>query len=154
MPEQGNKYNILHIKVSLKAISLRNDSSKQKGFLLPTRELHDECSASISVEIICFEHLQQVSYEKLNPGIFLQEYVQPNVSQVATMMALWKIITVFRSSSWNFSSPRYVICFVHQSLQKFTEKVTLKVPFREISWENIHLYGLKKESFNSNWRKI
>ena len=154
MPEQGNKYNILHIKVSLEAIFLRNDSSKQKSFHLSARELHNECSASISVEIICFEHLQQVSYEKLNPGIFLQEYVQPNASQVATMMALWKIITVFRSSSWSFSSPRYVICFVHQSLQKFTEKVTLKVPFREISWENIHLYGLKKESFNSNWRKI
>ena len=56
-------------------------------------------SASISVEIICFEHLQQGSFEKLNPGIFLQEYIQPNASQVATMMALWKMNTVFRSSS-------------------------------------------------------
>ena len=59
---------------------LRNDSSKQKSFHLPAREVHDECSASISVEIICFEHLKQVSYEKLNPGIFLQEYAQPNAS--------------------------------------------------------------------------
>ena len=154
MPEQGNKYNILHIKVSLEAIFLWNDSSKQKSFHLWARELHDECSASISVEIICFEHLQQGSYEKLNPGIFLQEYVQPNASQVATMMALWKIITVFRSSSWNFSSPHYVTYFVRQRLQKFTEKVTSKVSFREISWENIHFCGLKKETFISNGRKI
>ena len=42
---------------------------------------------------------------KLNPMIFLQEYIQPNVLQVATTMILWKMITVFRSSSCNFSSP-------------------------------------------------
>ena len=80
-------------------VLLFHDSSKQKSFHLSGRELHDECSASISVKIICFEHLQQGSYEKLSPGIFLQEYVQPNASQVATMMALWKIITVLSSSS-------------------------------------------------------
>ena len=39
----------------------------------------------ISVEIICFERLQQKSYEKLNSGIFLQKYWQPNASQVATI---------------------------------------------------------------------
>ena len=38
----------------------QNDSSKQ-----------NECSASISVRIIWFEQLQQGSYEKFNPGIFL-----------------------------------------------------------------------------------
>ena len=103
-PEQGNKYNILHIKVSLEAIFLRNYLSKQKSFHLSARELHNECSAFISVKIICFEHLQQISYEKLKSGIFLWEYVQPNASQVATMMALWKVITVLRSLSWNFSS--------------------------------------------------
>ena len=54
--------------------------------------------AAICVEPICFEHLQQGSYEKLNRGIFFEEYVQPNVPQVPTMMALWKIITVFHSS--------------------------------------------------------
>ena len=54
----------------------------------------------------------------------------------------WKIITVFCSSSWNFSSPHYVTCFIRQSLQKFTEKVTLKVPFHERSWENIHFSWL------------
>ena len=133
MHEQGNKYNIFHIKVSLEAIFFRNNSSKQKSFHLSAKELHDECSPSISVEIICFEHLQQVPYEKLNPGIFLQEYIQPNTSHVATMMALWKTITVLRSSSWNFSSPHYVTYFVCQSRQKFTKKVTSKVPFHEIS---------------------
>ena len=75
-----------------------NDSSKEKSFHISARELHDECSASISVEIILFEHLQEGSYEKLNPGIFLQKYIQANTSQVATMMVLWKIIIVFRSS--------------------------------------------------------
>ena len=70
MPEQGNKYNIPHLKVSLEAIFFRNDLSKQKSFHLSTRQLHDEYSTSISVEIIWFEHLQQGSYEKLNPGYF------------------------------------------------------------------------------------
>ena len=86
--------------------------------------------------------------------ILLQEYMQPNTSQVTTMMALWKMTTVFCSSSWNFSFPYFVTCFVRQNLQKFTEKVTSKVLFRKIRWENIHFYGLKKEFFISNWRKI
>ena len=108
MPEQGNKYNILHIKVSLETIFLRNNSSKQKSFLLSARELHDECSASISVEIICLEHLQQLSYEKLNPGMDIFARVHgANLQPVTTMMALWKTTTVFRSSSWNFSFPHY-----------------------------------------------
>ena len=110
--------------------------------------------APISVEIICFEHLQQVSYEIFNPDTFLQEYVQPNASQVVTMTTLWKIITVFHSSSWNFSSQHYVTYFICQSLQKFTEKVTSKVLFRKIGWENIHFYGFKKKTFISNGKKI
>ena len=71
------------------------------------RELHDECSASISVEIICFDYLQQGSCEKLKPEIFLQEHVQPNASQVATMMAFWKIITVL---FFECSSLRHIFC--------------------------------------------
>ena len=85
----------------LEIIFFPNDSSKQKSFHLLARELHDEGSTSNSAKIICFEHLQQGSYEKINPGIFLQEYLQLNALQVATMMALWKMITVFHSSSWN-----------------------------------------------------
>ena len=104
--------------------SFRNDSSKQKILHLLAWKLHDECPAFVSVEIICFEHLQQGSYEKLNPGIFFQGYVQPNAPQVATMIAVWKIIIVFRSSSWNFSSPHYVTYFVRQYLQTVMEKVT------------------------------
>ena len=64
------------------------------------------------------------SYENLNLGIFLQDYLQPNVSQVATMMSLWKMITVFRSLSWSFSFPHHITCLVRQSLQIFTEKGT------------------------------
>ena len=48
-------------------------------------------SASISVEIICFKHLQQGSYE-LKGGIFLQECIQPNASQVAIMVALGRLL--------------------------------------------------------------
>ena len=125
----------------------RNDSSTQKSLPLSARELHDECSASISVKIIWFEHLQQRSYEKPNPGIISQKYVQPNASQVATMMALKKMIIVFRSSSWNFLSPHDVTYFVRQSLQKCTEKLASKVSFPEISWENIHFCGSKNETF-------
>ena len=71
-------------------------------------------------------------------GDFLQEYLQP----------------VFCSSSWNFSSPHYVACFVCQSLQIFVEKVTLWVMFHKISWKNINFCGLKRETFISNGRKI
>ena len=123
----------------------QNDSSKQKSFHLSRRELHDKCPTSISVEIIWFEHLHPGSYEKLNPGIFSQKYVQPNALQVAIMMVLWKMIIVFRSSSWNFSFPHDAIYFVRQSLQKHMEKVTSKVLFCEISWENIYFCGLKKK---------
>ena len=55
----------------------QNNMSKQKSFHLLSRELQDKCSASISVEIICFEHLQQGFYEKLNHGTYLQEYLRP-----------------------------------------------------------------------------
>ena len=113
------------------------NSSKQKSLHLSARELHNECSASISLKIICFGQLQHRPYEKFHPGIFLQEYVQPNAPQVATMMALWKVITVFPSSSWNVSSPHYVTCFLHQNLQKFKQKMTLSVPLCKISCENI-----------------
>ena len=49
-----------HLKVSLEAIF----------FDLLARELHNECSVFIFVKIICFEHLQQGSYENSTLGIF------------------------------------------------------------------------------------
>ena len=122
-----------------------NDSSKQKRFYLSARELHDKCSASVSVEIISFEHLQQGSYEKLNLEIFLQDYLQPNASQVPTMMSLWKMITVFRSLIWNFLSPYYVTCFAHPNIYGERDFV---------SWKNIRFCGLKKQTFISDGRKI
>ena len=48
---------------------------------------------------------------KLNPGLFLREFVQPNAAQVATMMTLWKMTIVFRSSSWNLLSLHDVIFY-------------------------------------------
>ena len=75
---------------------------------------------------------------KLNPGLFLREFVQPNAVQVATMMTLWKMTTVFRTLSWNFLYRHYVTHFIRQILQTSRENVTLQVPFRGINWENIH----------------
>ena len=122
MQEKRNKCNILDLLRS-RSIFFRNDSSKQKRFHLSARELHNECSGSVYVEVICFEYLQQGSYEKLNFGIFLQDYLQPNASQVPTMMSLWKMITAFRSLISNFLSLHYVTCFVRQILQTLTEKL-------------------------------
>ena len=45
---------------------------------------------------------------------------------------------VFRTSSWNFLYRHYVIDFIRRILQTSRENVTLQVPFRGISWENIH----------------
>ena len=47
----GKQIQYSYLKVSLEAVFFRNDLSKQKSFHLLTRELHNECSASISVEI-------------------------------------------------------------------------------------------------------
>ena len=110
LPEPGNKYNNAHLKVSLEGAFSEVTQGNKKVFIF----LDNECSAS--VEIICFEHLQLGFYEKPNPGMFLQEYVQPNAPQVATVMALWKLITVFRSSSRNFAAPNYGTYLVRQSL--------------------------------------
>ena len=121
----AEKKNISHLKVSLEALFFEMIRANKTVFNFQQGNFTmNVLSASISVEIICFEHLQQGSYEKLNPAIFLWEYVLPNTMQVSTMMALWKMVTGFRSSSWNLSYPHYVTYFVRQSLQKFTEKVT------------------------------
>ena len=95
---------------------------------------------------------------KLNPGLFLREFVQPNAAQVATMMTLWKMTTVFRSSSWNFLSLHYVTYFICQILQISTENVTY-VKFlssgyffsSHISslneWQEIRYYCIEIDSF-------
>ena len=53
----------------LEIIFFPNDSSKQKSFHLLARELHDEGSTSNFAKIICFEHLEQGSYEKNQPWV-------------------------------------------------------------------------------------
>ena len=111
----------------------------QKRFHLSARELHNECSASVSVEIICFEHLLQGSYEKLKLGIFLQDYLQPNASQVPTTMSLWKMITVFRSLIWNF---RHMFCSPNPS------NIHGQRDF--VSWKNTFLW-FKKRDFYFWW---
>ena len=91
---------------------------------------------------------------KFNPGIFLLEFVQPKAVQVATMITLWKMTTVFRSSSWNFLSLHHVTYFIRRILQISTENVALQAPFREISWKNIHFCGFLKKTYITNGRKI
>ena len=44
---------------------------------------------------------------KLNPWLFLREFVQPNAAQVATMMTLWKILLCSVSSSSSVVSPEH-----------------------------------------------
>ena len=91
---------------------------------------------------------------KTLPRAILRELVQPDAAQVTTMMTLWKMTTVFCSSSWNFLSLHYVIYFILWIFQISTKNVTLQVPFRGISWENIHFCGFLKKTYIANGRKI
>ena len=51
-----------------------------------------------------------LSYKKLNPRIFLPEYLQPNTSQVTTIMALWKMITAFFKLKFLIPTLRLMFC--------------------------------------------
>ena len=116
--------NVIFPTLRYRSIFFQNDLSKQKRFHLLARQLHDECSASVSVEIICFEHFQQGSYEKLIPGIFSKitySHVHRNL-QPWSLFERWSKCSVLKS--WNFSYPHYVTYFICQSLQIFTEKGT------------------------------
>ena len=90
---------------------------------------------------------------KTQSWAILREFVQPNAAHVTTMMTLWKITTVLRSSSWNFLSLHYVI-FYSPNSSNTTENVTFQVPFQGISWENIHFCGFLKKTYIANGRKI
>ena len=135
MPENWSKCNVLNLKVWKQFFFLKQ-FEQTKRFHLSARELHDECSASVSVEIICFEHLQQRSYEKLNLGIFLHDYLQPNALQVPTMMSLWKMITLFRSLIWIFFIPT----LRHMFSSPNPSNIYGERDF--LSWKNIHFCGL------------
>ena len=91
---------------------------------------------------------------KLSPELFLWESLQPKPAQVATMMTVWKMTTVFGSSRRNFLSLHYVTYFNGQILQISTENATLQVPFPGIKWENIHFCGFLKKTYVANRRKI
>ena len=67
---------------------------------------------------------------------------------------LWKMTTVNRPSSWNFLSIHYVTYFIRRILQISTKNVTLQVPFRGISWENIHFCGFLEKTYIANGSKI
>ena len=154
MPEQGSRCNIPYLKVSLEAIFSKMNQAKKKAFIFQQGNCKINVLHSCMLKSFALSICSRDPMKNSTQGYFLQEYLQPNKLQVATIMVLWKMITVFCSSSWNFSSPHYVACFVCQSLQIFVEKVTLWVMFHKISWKNINFCGLKKETFISNGRKI
>ena len=66
MPEQQNKCNIPHLNISLESIFSKMIRTNENVFIGPAREMRDECSLFINVEVICFACLQQESYE-MNP---------------------------------------------------------------------------------------
>ena len=138
MPEQGSKCNIPYLKVSLEAIFSKMNQAKKKAFIFQQGNCKINVLHSCMLKSFALSICSRDPMKNSTQGYFLQEYLQP----------------VFCSSSWNFSSPHYVACFVCQSLQIFVEKVTLWVMFHKISWKNINFCGLKKETFISNGRKI
>ena len=138
MPEQGSKCNIPYLKVSLEAIFSKMNQAKKKAFIFQQGNCKINVLHSCMLKSFALSICSRDPMKNSTQGYFLQEYLQP----------------VFCSSSWNFSSPHYVACFVCQSLQIFVEKVTLWVMFHKISWKNINFCGLKRETFISNGRKI
>ena len=138
MPEQGSKCNIPYLKVSLEAIFSKMNQAKKKAFIFQQGNCKINVLHSCMLKSFALSICSRDPMKNSTQGDFLQEYLQP----------------VFCSSSWNFSSPHYVACFVCQSLQIFVEKVTLWVMFHKISWKNINFCGLKRETFISNGRKI
>ena len=93
MPEQGNKYNIPHLQVQkqffpkwfeqTKRISSFGKGTAQWMFCICLCRNHFLWTFAAGI------------LKKLNFGIFLQDYLQPNALQVATMMSLWKMIVTF-----------------------------------------------------------
>ena len=138
MPEQGSRCNIPYLKVSLEAIFSKMNQAKKKAFIFQQGNCKINVLHSCMLKSFALSICSRDPMKNSTQGYFLQEYLQP----------------VFCSSSWNFSSPHYVACFVCQSLQIFVEKVTLWVMFHKISWKNINFCGLKRETFISNGRKI
>ena len=138
MPEQGSKCNIPYLKVSLEAIFSKMNQAKKKAFIFQQGNCKINVLHSCMLKSFALSICSRDPMKNSTQGYFLQEYLQP----------------VFCSSSWNFSSPHYVACFVCQSLQIFVEKVTLWVMFHKISWKNVNFCGLKRETFISNGRKI
>ena len=138
------------ILLTLRSRSNFSEMSKQKRFHLSARErhvlmnvLHPSLLKSFALRAFAAGILW-----KTEPWDFLHDYLQPNASHVQPL-SFWKMITVFRSSNWNFSSPHYVTCFICQSLQIFTEKGT-----STITWKSINFCGLKIEIFISDGGKI
>ena len=137
------------IFLTLRSRSNFSEISKQKRFHLSAWEWH------ILMNVLHPSLLKSFALRAFAAGIlwktepldFLHDYLQLNASQVATMMSFWKMITVFRSSNWNFSSPHYVTCFICESFQIFTEKGT-----STITWKYTFLW-FKNRDFYFWWGK-
>ena len=68
----------------VKSNLFQNDSNKQKSFHLLIRDLHDECSISMSVEVIC--NLHKESFEKTYMGYF---YASSNSRMQRRLQPWW-----------------------------------------------------------------
>ena len=118
MPEQGNKCNIPHLNVSLEAIFPEMIRVNQKTFIF----WQENCTINVP-------HLSLSKSFALSLCFARVEYVQSNALQVAITMVIWKMITVFCSSSWNFSSRHWVTyvllaSFERASKQKYIYKLS------------------------------
>ena len=146
MPKQGNKYNILHIFSEMIRANKNVFIFCQGSCTMNV--LHLSLSKSLDLSI-CGKNPMKNST--------LGYFCKSTYSQMHRKLQPWwffgRLLLCSVLQIWNFSSPHDVTYFVCQSLQKYMEKVTSKVPFPEVSWENIHFCGLKKRLI-SNGRKI
>ena len=127
MPEQGNKYNIPHLKVSLEATFSAMTRAYKKAFIFrqgncTMNVLHPFLSKSFALSIWSTD-------SKKNHDCSLED-------NYCVLFVKLK-----------FLIPTYVTCFVRQSLQKFTKKLTSWVPFREIVWKKYTFLWFKKRDF-------
>ena len=111
------------ILLTLRSRSNFSEMSKQKRFHLSARErhvlmnvLHPSLLKSFALRAFAAGILW-----KTEPWDFLHDYLQPNASHVQPL-SFWKMITVFRSSNWNFSSPHYVTFYLPKPSNIYGER--------------------------------
>ena len=152
MPEQGNKCNIPHLKVSLEAIFPKMIRANKKAFIFrqgnfTINVLHRSLSKSFALNICSRDPMKSSTLGYFCKSIYSQIHCKLQPWWLFGRQLLCSVLQV------EMSHP-HITLHVCQSLQIFMEKVTLKVLFHRITWKKIHFCGLKKETIISNGRKI